>query len=325
MLAPLAGVLICAVSTVRLEHMPGSGCPDQAWLESSVTARLGYSPFAAQGSILARTRVACTDTSCSARLELRGTKTEAAPRQRTMTAPPGTCQELTESLALTLALAIDPQMARPASEAPLPASTSAPVHKAAPESPPVRVAPAPSQPPTAPVVGADPKAGASPPRRLVQLQATVIGHAAGGLSPYPTGGVAIGVGLRVGWFGALIEGRFDAPRSAPAPGGDVQSSVMLGTGFVCAHVKGAAACLSGGGGTLHVDGRLPDGRRGSSPIAMVGGRLAYELALASWVGLHVHVDVAAVLTRTTVVTAFGPTWATSPVCGNAGLGAVFYL
>jgi hypothetical protein len=98
--------------------------------------------------------------------------------------------------------------------------------------------------------------------------------------------------------------------------------VFLGTLLACGHFNGLGLCLSGSGGVLQVTGEVAQGRRETSPLALVGGRLLYEWMFLRWLGLHAHVDVAGVLTRTTVTTTQGPSWVTAQVAGAAGLGAV---
>lgn len=311
----LAGLLLCAAApaTVVLEHQGDSSCPDQAWLEGNVTARLGYAPFAPAAPLTARTKVKCGARGCTASLVL--VEQGRPPRERTLEAPAGQCRDLVESLGLALALALDPQLLT--REPPPPE----------PKPPPVEPAPAPPPPPQKPppviLVQAPPPEPEPEPGVPLQFQGAVTGHGALGLSPYPTGGAALAAGLRYAWFGLLAEGRFDAPRSVQVIGGAVTSSVLLATLLLCGHFKGVGVCATGSAGALQIAGTLPGGRLDSSLLVLAGGRVQYEWMFLDWLGLHLHLDVSGVITRTTVRTAEMPAvWRTSQVAGDVGLGLV---
>jgi len=159
----------------------------------------------------------------------------------------------------------------------------------------------------------------------VHFQGSLAAHAALGLSPYPTGGASVGIGFRAGWFGLLAEGRFDLPQRVELSGvsaGQVSSSVLLGSLLPCGHLKGLGMCLLVSAGGLQVTGTLPGGRRETSPLLLVGGRVLYEWMLLPWLGLHAHVSVFGVTTRTTVVANDSPVWVTSQISGDAALGIV---
>ncbi len=313
MLPLLAGLSLCAApATVVLDHQSDASCPDAAWLEGNVTARLGYSPFVASAPLTAHTKAQCSSRACTATLVL--VQAGQPRRERTLDAAAGQCRDLMESLGLALALALDPQLL---TREPPPAQSSEP----APAPP-----PPPQKPPPVILVQApppEPEPAPPPPSEPLKFQGAVTGHGALGLSPYPTGGAAVGAGLRYGWFGLLAEGRFDAPRSAPVIGGQVTSSVLLGSLFACGHLKGVGLCVSGSGGALQVAGALPGGRLDTSPVVLVGGRVQYEWMFLDWLGVRAHVDVSGVITRTTVRTTEVPVvWRTSQVAGDAGLGLV---
>ncbi|MFT3840628.1 MAG: hypothetical protein QM723_26805 [Myxococcaceae bacterium] len=309
-MSPFAAAVVALLSAdparVTLHHSQAEGCPDQQWLESNVTARLGYAPFVADAPLKASTRLECNPKECTGTLEL--SKNGGAPRQRTLTAGPKQCRELAESLALALSLAVDPQLlSRPAP---------------APEAPKPEPAPAPVPPPAVVLVEA-PKT--EKPRTPVFFAGSLTGFGSFGLSPYPTGGGALGFGVRVGWFGVALEGRAEIPQSANVNGGNVTSNTLMGTLLVCGHFHGLGVCLSGSGGALQVTGQLPGGNRATSPLVLAGGRVMYEWMFVSWLGLRVFADVDGVLTRTTVDDYMGPVWVTAPVAlrGGAGLVTVF--
>lgn len=301
---------------VSLHHSPGAGCAGQSWLEGNVTARLGFSPFVAESQFAVSTYAECTASACQARLEVFAPG--KPPRRRTLTGPANECNELMESLALALALAIDPQLlSRPpaAPDTPPPAPPTDPRLDAG--QPPSTSA---AQPPL-PVEAPAPKAS------QVHFQGGVAGHASAGLSPYPTGGATIGIGFRIAWFGLLAEGRFDAPQSvriqrSGQATGLVSSSALLGSLIPCGHFKGFGMCLLATAGALQVTGDLQDGLRQSSPLLLLGGRLLYEWMFWPWLGLHAHVSLLGVVTRTTVLADDAPVWITSQLAGELALGVV---
>jgi hypothetical protein len=71
-----------------------------------------------------------------------------------------------------------------------------------------------------------------------------------------------------------------------------------------------------------VNGHLPGGTSETSPLLLAGARVLYEWMFLPWLGVHAHVNVVGVITRTTVRTADGPVWVTSQVAGEAALGGV---
>jgi hypothetical protein len=290
---------------VTLDHTSAADCPDAEWLKGNVTARLGYSPFATDAGVAVRTRLTCTASGCQGLLEV--STPGVAARRRTLVAPPGQCRELAESLALALALVVDPQLlSRPAPP------------------PPEENPPAPAPRARAPLAAPAPPPEPPPPeaRTPTAFVAALTGHGALGLSPSATGGAGFALGVRVGVFGIYAEGRFDWPSDLSLPTGRISTQLLLGSVLPCGHFKGLGVCLQLGGGALQVTGDLPGGARRTGPIALVGGRVAYDWMFLSWLGLHAHVGLAGVATRVTVVAEGAPVWVTSQVAGDAALGAL---
>jgi hypothetical protein len=290
---------------VTLRHVPGRGatsCPDQRWLEGNVTARLGYSPFTAGAPLTADTRFECGDGGCRADLEL--TDPPAQTRRRTLTS--ADCRELAESLALTLALAIDPQHLTRAPPPPAPVPALPP-------------APQPSAPPAAAPSAAKP---AAPPVVPIFIDATIGLVGTWGLSPFVNGGARLAVGLRRGWFGLSIEGRADLPQAVSVEGGSVSNLLLLGSVAPCFHRFGLAFCVVGSAGAIQVSGQLSAGSRASSIVAAVGGRLSWEHLFLPWVGVVVHAGVQGVVTRVTVKANERAVWVTAPIALDGGAGIV---
>lgn len=276
-------------------------CPDEAWLKGTVSARLGYRPFHPDAPLQATATFDCTPTACRAVLLL--SRAGESPTKRELVSASTDCRELAESLALTLALAIDPALLAKPAPPPPPAPAPPPPPLVIREAPP---APSPPSEPPLPT--------------FFQAQLGAVGSV--GVSPAPTLGGRMGIGFRRGWFGLLAEGRADAAQRVVTTGGSVSTSVLLATLLPCGYLRGFGFCLSAGGGALQVAGSLPGGRRESSPLVLAGARLSWEYRFLPWLGVMVHTEVLGVLTRVTVVANGAPLWVTGQVTADAGLGLI---
>lgn len=299
-----------SVVTLRHSASPSAErCPDRAWLEGNVAARLGYTPFAPNSPRVATTRFDCTVSSCRAELELTDEK-GGAPRKRTLTF--ADCRELAESLALTLALAIDPVRA------------SAPPPPPAPTDAGVPLPPAVVEPPPPPSPRPEPPRVEPAPTTPTEVIGAVLVHGTAGVSPTISGGARVGVGIRRAWFGVTLEGRADLPASVDITGGSVHSSVLMGSVAPCFHLPvGLGFCAVGSLGALQIDGQFAQGARVSSVLALIGARVGWEHFFLSWFGVTVQATVQGVLTRTTVRANDRSLWVTAPVTGDVGVGVLF--
>lgn len=293
-------------SSIVLVHSASNAatCPDEAWLRESVTARLGRSPFVTDGAPLFTTSVSCSSRGCVADLRF----LEAGQqRVRTLNGTANECRELMESLSLALALAIDPLLlTRP--KPPPPVEAPPPVEVP----PPPKVAPPPPAPAPVP----------PPPVRL-DLQAAVGGAGIFGPAPALGGGVLVGAGLGLDRFQLWLEGQLDLPQATTVGEGAVTSQILVGRVAPCLRFSSFAACAVVSVGALQVDGALPGGKRSSSPLVLAGGRVSWSHFFLEWLGVRLHADVQAVITRTTVL-AFGqPVWVTTPLAAGLGAGIVF--
>lgn len=112
-------LLLAALPTARLEYRaPGleSRCPSSEQVAERVSARLGHVPFEAGAPRQIRVAVERVATGFAAHVEVeaRGQKTTS----RDLTSP--SCEELGDSIALLIALVLDPLSAPPESPAPQP-------------------------------------------------------------------------------------------------------------------------------------------------------------------------------------------------------------
>ncbi len=286
----LAASPATAVLHYRTDGTPS--CPNEGWLIGDVSGRLGYQPFQPEAPITVEISVQCTRSGCTAQLSL--LKAGAPPRVRTLNAGPGQCRELMESVALALALAVDPQLlSRPATL------------------PPVEAPPAPKPVPPLP---------APPP--VVHFHALVGGQGVIGLSPQPSFGGLLGLGFQRDWYSLTLEGRVDAIQSVTVPNGTLRSLVMLGSLLPCGNFRGLGVCVDVSAGALQVEGALSGGRRITTPLVLLGGRVQYQHSFLPWLAARAHLDVQAVLSRTTVIVAGEPVWTTGQLSGDLGLAFV---
>ncbi len=162
---PLAVTLLVATPTPAVLSFSGDGsCGDERAIRDAITVRLGRDPFR-DGAPGPRFDASITrhGSAWVSTLSVDG----AAARRRTSS----DCRELTQSLALAIALVLE--LAVP------PAPPAAP---AAPEPPPP-----------------------------VSWSVTAGGFASAGLSPHVTAGATLGLGLRASRFVLDVEGRVDVP------------------------------------------------------------------------------------------------------------------
>jgi hypothetical protein len=103
--AALAGESERAIASLSMTTPTGAlVCPDESALRAAVSARLGYDPFETG----ARTRIQVTSSRASGKLRavVMIGHANRTPAQRVLTA--ANCDELTDALALTLVVVIDP-------------------------------------------------------------------------------------------------------------------------------------------------------------------------------------------------------------------------
>ncbi len=302
---------------LSLQHLQGDGagaCPDQAWLEANVAARLGYHPFTSEAPLQARTRFECAAGACTATLELQ--RGEGTPRRRLLALPD--CDELAQALALSLALAIDPLRAsRPPAQVDggvTPGRAPAPLEARA-------VNPGASGPGDAGVPESAP--AVTPPESLARWSgfAQVGAHGTAGLSPFLNGGARVAVGARVGPVSMALEARVDLPQAIGVEGGSVVNTAVMGTLAPCLHWRAFGGCLVVSVGALGASGQLGAGQAGTVWLALLGGRVSWEYPLRPWLAVVAQLTLQAPLARVRVVANDAAVWASWPVVPELGAAA----
>jgi hypothetical protein len=276
---------------VRLVYVRGAealDCPTEQAFRDGVIARLGADPFVGSAPLQIVAQLERDPKGYQATLEL--LRDAEAPRVRTLRSE--SCAELSESLLLAVALAIDPQlMLRPA---PSPDVVPAPRAEAR---------PAPVSTPGAPV----------------QFRWELGAQLGLGLTPPPTVGFAAALGVHRGVFELLAEGRVALPSRVPVSMGSVALQPLAGSLLPCFVASfGLGACAQLGAGALRVDGQFPGGTQDIKPLFLAGARVQYALALKWGLELAVRLSALVVPTQLTVFAASRPVWVTSPVTGELG-------
>jgi hypothetical protein len=138
-----------------------------------------------------------------------------------------------------------------------------------------------------------------------------------------TPGLLAGARYRSGERSITLELGLQASESlAIGPGHVEVSRAELGA-VPCRHFGPFAACMSAVVGLVHGRGvGLAVSERATTPLAAVGGRIAWESRLARWLALRVHLEGRALLTRNHFLVDEMQVWTTGPVEGDAGMAFV---
>lgn len=287
-------------------------CPTRDELADAVAARLGYDPFGdgpgpgANAPQRVSVEVTFAKGTYTGKLVLGGTRSLTSTN----------CRELVDSLAVAVALGVDPESAlRPPATSPTAAPTA-----------PATTPPAPSVVPPAPAASAPPAPPAStvaPPAPLaVRVWLGPLGSV--GDTPSPTLGLGLGGELNV-----LAHLAFEAEASSTLP-----SSVSIGrggrgTGYgsvsqllvgACVPFEPLSLCATGSGGFFYADaGDVDVARPELTSYGAVGLRASFRLALSSRLFLRAQLDGQVPLARTELRIDGASLWETSPVVGRLGL------
>ena len=300
----------------RLSYAPDSDiehCPTDRELKDAVASRIGYDPFdgAPDDAREVHVEVHRRAGGIVGLLELRGPK----PGQRELGSPRGDCRELLDTLAVAIAIGLDPaSLTRPAGppvgvdEAPAPLPT--PV--VAPSTPP---APAPERPlpPPSSRDTIDVRLGGGPVLLFGEL-------------PAAAPGLAASIAFRWRWVEPGLEAFATLPVSQGARMGKASASLLGATVLPCGHAQLFFGCLGLTLGALRGEGEgVVPAMSGSQLYAAVSARAGVELALTQAVWLRGSLEAVAPLTRITLQLAAEDVWRTPSVAARAGanLGVSF--
>lgn len=268
-----------------------AGCPDEAALRQLVAARLGSDPFVTDG--ISKVSVSIiTGIPLQADVVLESPDTPV--RRRNLTA--ADCNELIHSVAVTVALAVDPLLKKP---------TRVPV-----------AAPAVEAPPPAPIAPAPATSATLPLRWSISAGASAdVGTSA---TAQPT--LRLEARARGDLFSLGLEGRFAMPVTTPLQQGALTTSAALGTLIPCLHYKWLAGCAQVSLGGLRIAGSgLASANQATVFHATAGLRAVFSVPLGSHFALGAMAEGQVPLTRASAVVGTEPVWTVPPIGG--GLGA----
>jgi len=293
----------------RLDYAADPACPDEAELRSAVAQRLGVDPFRAEVPATVRAHISRREDGFVA--EVAFDDPSGRHGNRRLSTPGDDCRELASTVALTIAIMVDPRTYAAPSPSTERTAEAAPPGRAQEEPPRSEDTRAPPPPSPSPSPVARFRFGGGP---LLSV----------GAEPAPAVGVLLFAGA--GFRGASIdlEGRADLPASLERSSGvSVAASLLVGSVVPCLHLGDFRACALATAGVMRGEARAA----GTSDLqttffAALGARVGYELALTRGFGLRPRLDLTAPITPTSLALDGVTQWTTSPVTGAAGIDAV---
>ncbi|MCC7537745.1 MAG: hypothetical protein IT379_16095 [Deltaproteobacteria bacterium] len=316
-------------ATLAYDRRAGaSRCPDDVTLRELVAARLGYEPFVAEAGLAVSVVMDGEGGQLRAQIEVHDAPSSRRGR-RSLASTDSTCRELVESVALAIALAIDPRAttaSRPSAVTPAPPPTS-PVE-------PVRSAPAPVVSTPARPRGTRDSASRSARRPNADGDATPLavhvgagGLVALGTEPDVTVGALVLVGLVGARLSAWLEGRTDLASSRVArDGSGVEASLTAASLFGCYRLGPVELCGLGSLGVLSGRGRgIAVPRDDTSLHAALGTRAMVSVRVVGPLELRAFADLAFPLTPTTLRIDTQERWSTPVLAGAIGASAAMVI
>jgi hypothetical protein len=278
----------------RLIYARGKGaeqCPDEAIVRKEVAGRLGYDPFFPTADKTIIVRIERGRDQLSGRVELVDS-TGIVRGLREVTGEPDRCQDLINTIALTISIAIDPATAAGPVASPRQEASPVPRDEAAPAA--AATIGEPEQP------GPD-AARSAPTPSSVQWSAGVGFFGSLNVNPQlAAGALAFGT-ARTASASLTLEARADLPSSSNE--GFRSHTFVLGVA-PCLHLRGVFACAVGSPGWFFAS----DARAGSSFFLLSGVRLGGEVPLTGPLALGVYGDLLAAVIEPRVVRSGAALW-----------------
>jgi hypothetical protein len=303
-------------ASVRLdyERKEGAGsCPDADLIATSVAERLGYEPFDSTAPDTMKVTIFKKERGLQAKIEMVGSDGKSKA-ERVLSSRRSDCSDLAATMALAIAIAIDPFHAN----APQPANDARPAPPPEPAPMPAPAPPAAKERAAVPaaIIAAPPPPRASPVSPRTPITARAGAGVTGGIGSAPVRnlGATISVGVRRANLSIDLEGRADLPASVPLRVGEVSTSLLVASLVPCVHWKSVAGCGLVTGGAL---------RQVVDPYVALGARVALELRVASQLYLTAHADVSAPLVTTELRVGGDEFWTTPAIAILVGLGLGF--
>ena len=286
-----------AAVSLRYEAPGELRCPDEAALRQLVAARLGVDPFLSDAAAVVTVKVVGVGAGSPLQAEVSLESPGAPTRRKTLTG--ADCTELMQSVAVTVALVVDPVLKR-AEPAPV---VELAVEKPAPPEP--VPTPVPEPAPVGPALHWSLSAGAS----------ANLGISTG---VQPT--LRLEGRLRVTFWSVGLEGRFAWPVTGALSQGALTTSAVLGAVVPCLHWKWLAGCADLSLGALRLEGTALSSSRAASVFhASAGLRLLFSVPLSERFALGVMAEGQVPFTRASALVGSERVWSVSAVGGGLGL------
>ena len=292
--ATLARAEHASVTLSYTSARSATSCPDENTFRGLVAARLGYDPFESAGVRTLAVDFERRGNEVVGRLEL-SADGDAKSVKRTLRTSEDDCFELATSMALVVAVAVDPNAlaestpppATPQPSAPVPSLPTASTSEAS-----EAANPAPAKP-------------RGPERSERSLRFELGALLTGGVVPALAAGVRAGVGLDFGTWSVRAEGAFVSAGSRDNPGGpgEVSAFALMGSLAPCvdpidADAFGIELCAVGSLGTLRSTAKevaraAPTG----TLLASLGPRVATMVMFSQVLGVGISAEAPVALSR----------------------------
>jgi hypothetical protein len=284
-------------ASVALRYEAPAGCPDEPSLRQLVAARLGVDPFLPEAPSVVIVKVS---PGATLQAEVALESPNAPTRRKTLTGRD--CTELMQSVAVTVALVVDPVLKRVEPEV---------VEERKPDP-----APPPSQPAPAPALVPAPT-----PAEPLHWILSVGGSANFGQAITAQPNLRFETRLRTGpLFSIGLEGRIAFPVTGSLTQGQLTTSALLGAVVPCLHYKWLAGCADFTAGSLRLEGQaLASARAASVFHAMVGLRARFTVPITEFFALGAFLEGQVPLTRATALVGTERVWTVPPIGGGVGL------
>jgi hypothetical protein len=287
-IATLARAEHASVTLSYTSAQSATSCPDENTFRGLVAARLGYDPFVGAGVRTLAVDFERRGNEVVGRLDL-SAGGDAKSVKRTLRTSAGDCFELATSMALVVAVAVDPNA--------LAGST----RPQTPPEPPPLPTPAPAPTPAA----ADPRGPDRIKRSRSRLRLELGGLLTAGVVPARAAGVRGGVGLDFGTWLVRAEGAFISAGSRENPGGpgEVSAFALAASLAPCvdpidADDFGLELCAVASLGALRSTAQqVTRAAATSTLLANVGPRVATIVMLSHVLGLGIAAEAPLSLSR----------------------------
>lgn len=323
-----------ASPTSRLVYVRGpgaEGCPDEAAMRAAVAARLGYDPFRVVATTTLSAQISRENGLYRGQIKLvddSGVERGA----RSLESRADDCAELTQALALSMSIAIDPLSVL---SPPKPKEPDPPAQEPKEPEPPPVVAPRPAPPPVPP----PPAPPAAKPSEGPRFALGASGHGAFGIGPAPAFGLALA--SEIVWPNASVGAgvRLDFPAGVEtAQGGRVRATFVGGELAPCLRSPlgkrsddSSRGLTVAGCGLVLLGGVLAESTDVSGPkssgtfFAGAGLRLGLDVPLVAGFAARLSGDVLGHFTPYGLAVNGTTVFSSSPFSGRVGLGLVRFF